>query len=314
MQDLIETLDAGHLSFSAIVFGMLLTAFIAAGMLLDIIILMRLRRKPISLSDLASPLRATPWTLADTGIVILMLVTLFVLFMTNTLVMHYLGLDHGAESERPFSIIFQTSLFQITAFVTVFSIMRSKGISWREAFGLERRNLAKNAAIGIMLYVATMPVLIFYSLLYVLFLKQLGFPLEPQEVIILLNSPNEPYWLQIYLMLIALTTAPFLEELSFRGVGLPAALKHFKPLTAVCLVSFVFAAFHAHPASLVALFIIAVAFSLAYLYTGSIIAPIVMHIMFNGVTLAILFLLKITPDIALCRVGMLFYPAFLTSL
>jgi membrane protease YdiL (CAAX protease family) len=39
------------------------------------------------------------------------------------------------------------------------------------------------------------------------------------------------------------------------------------------------------------LFVIAVAFSLAYIYSGSIVVPMVMHGLFNGVNVAMLMIL-----------------------
>jgi membrane protease YdiL (CAAX protease family) len=305
MQDLIETLNPEHLSLSMIVLGVLFTALISAGILLDIILLIRLRRNPLSSSDLALRLQATPWTLTDVGVIVLMVVALLSLFMIDATLSGYFGLDSADGDKAPLAIVSQTILFHVTVFVTILSLMRMKCVSWKETFGLQRHGLGRNIVTGIVLYVAAMPVVIFFSLLYTLLLQQLGFAVEPQDVIIVLSSPDQPGWLQVCLVSIALTTAPFLEELFFRGVAMPVASRYLRPLTAIYLVSFAFAMIHAHIPSLVPLFIIAVAFSLAYLYTGSIIVPVVMHVMFNGVTLAVLFLLKLNPDIA-CEVKMFF--------
>jgi membrane protease YdiL (CAAX protease family) len=85
--------------------------------------------------------------------------------------------------------------------------------------------------------------------------------------------------------IVAVTLGPFVEELLFRGIALPLLARYTSTHWAVFLVSATFAVLHFHVPSFVPLFVIALAFSYAYLYTGSILVPVIMHALFNGVSL-----------------------------
>ena len=84
--------------------------------------------------------------------------------------------------------------------------------------------------------------------------------------------------------------APIIEEMLFRGVAFPAMLRHTSLTRSMIFVSLIFAAIHLTPTALVPLFVFAMALSLAYLYTGNILVPIVMHLLFNSVSLGMLVL------------------------
>ena len=101
--------------------------------------------------------------------------------------------------------------------------------------------------------------------------------------------------IRVYLTGVAVVVAPFFEELLFRGILLPAVAKRYGVGWAIVLVSLAFAGIHLHLPSLVPLFVMAVAFSLAYLHTGSILAPAVMHGLFNAVNILLLTALR-TPS------------------
>ena len=94
------------------------------------------------------------------------------------------------------------------------------------------------------------------------------------------------------MLAMAVGVAPIFEEILFRGIALPLLARRWGVAPAVVAVSAFFAVIHLHVPSLVPLFIIAVSFSLGYLYTGSLLAPVVMHALFNGVNLWILAGLK----------------------
>jgi membrane protease YdiL (CAAX protease family) len=220
-------------------------------------------------------------------------------FAGYALFLHFSKLAVTNEYTEAVGALVETLSYQIVAFVAIVSIVTSKGISWREAFGLERANIAKNIRLGAFLYAAAMPAFLLSSVLYGMLLNHFGFAVEQQEILSVLINPKLPYWLQISLILLAVATAPIIEELTFRGIIIPAVARRFSVVFAVCLVSFAFAVIHFHAAALVPLFVIAVAFSSAYLYSGSILVPIVMHMLFNGVTIVFYLLLQNTPIDAL---------------
>ena len=100
--------------------------------------------------------------------------------------------------------------------------------------------------------------------------------------------------MRVYLMILAVCIAPLFEELLFRGIGLPLISKGLGVPGGVIAVSIFFAIIHFHLPALVPLFIIASAFSIAYIYTGSMVVPITMHALFNGLNMGMLMLLRTT--------------------
>jgi len=86
--------------------------------------------------------------------------------------------------------------------------------------------------------------------------------------------------------------APLFEEVIFRGILLPLVARRWGTAAAVVTVSALFAMVHFHLPSVVPLFVIAVAFSLGYVYSGSLLVPVAMHALFNGVNLVMLALLR----------------------
>ena len=299
MQNLLQSVNPDDLSPALLVLGAGVSVLLFAGIICDIIILIRLKRKPIALPDITSRLLATRWTLNDVRMVLVAVAVVALFFVGYAVFLHFSKLAVTTEYTEAVGALVETLSYQIVAFAAILSIVNSKGMSWREAFGLERANLAKNIRLGVFLYAAAMPVFVFSSVLYGMLLNHFGFAVEQQEILSVLINPNLPYWLQISLILLAIVTAPIIEELVFRGIVIPAVARRFSVLFAVCLVSFAFAVIHFHAAALIPLFIIAVAFSCAYLYSGSILVPIVMHMLFNSLTVVFYLLFQNTPIDAL---------------
>jgi uncharacterized protein len=133
---------------------------------------------------------------------------------------------------------------------------------------------------------------VFYTLIYQAVLRGMGHEIMLQEVALVVAG-EQSFWLRMYLMTLAVVLAPLFEEILFRGIGLPLVARKWGAAPAVVIVSLFFAAIHFHLPSMVPLFVIAAAFSLAYIHSGSIVVPIVMHGLFNGVNLVMLMMLKV---------------------
>lgn len=97
-----------------------------------------------------------------------------------------------------------------------------------------------------------------------------------------------PLLSRIYMFFIAIALAPVAEELFFRGLLLPTMARKFGLSRAILVTSVLFAAVHPHLPALVPLFVVSVFLCVAYAYTNSIVVPIVMHVLFNGVNILLL--------------------------
>jgi membrane protease YdiL (CAAX protease family) len=94
------------------------------------------------------------------------------------------------------------------------------------------------------------------------------------------------------LVIFAIIIAPIFEEFIFRGFAYPVLKQRFGTWPALALVSTVFALSHVHVPSIVPLFVLAIGLGLAYEWTGSLLAPITMHALFNAIMVARLMLLR----------------------
>lgn len=265
---------------SALLFGLL-----TAGLIIDVAILARLRRQPPHEPGIAGRLASRPWMWPECG-ALLMLELVLIGFSLLLSALLAEAADVPRKSLLLYSTLGQTVAMHAIAVAFILSAMRARQLSWRGAFGLHRTDALRHVRLGMALYIGIIPIGAFYTLLYAGLLQRLGFSLESQPVLRLLTDPDVPLWPQVCLGVMAVVSAPIVEELFFRGILLPVAARRFGPMPAVYLVSLFFAVVHGHPASMATLFILAVALSLAYLYSGSIAVPIVLHALFNGVSLA----------------------------
>jgi membrane protease YdiL (CAAX protease family) len=91
----------------------------------------------------------------------------------------------------------------------------------------------------------------------------------------------------------AIAVAPVFEEFLFRGFAYPVLKQRWGAWRALLVVSAVFAAIHFHLPSLGPLFALGVGLGLAYEASGSLLAPITMHALFNAANVAMVLYVRI---------------------
>jgi membrane protease YdiL (CAAX protease family) len=113
----------------------------------------------------------------------------------------------------------------------------------------------------------------------------------PQDVVeFLLTSESTRDRMAVLVMAVAV--APVAEEMIFRGYLYPVAKRYFGSFAAMVASSLLFALLHGHVASIPALFTLAMCLGLAYEKSGSLLVPMIMHAIFNAISVAaILFIL-----------------------
>jgi membrane protease YdiL (CAAX protease family) len=120
---------------------------------------------------------------------------------------------------------------------------------------------------------------------YMQWMERLG--VEPvQETVRLLQTTSDPLILGL-MALAAVVVAPVCEEVVFRGYLYPVAKRFGGAWVATVCSALVFSAAHGSLAALFPLFLFGMVLVLIYERTGSIWAPIAVHAMFNGATVAI---------------------------
>lgn len=263
---------------------------IALGLLVDIGLLLHIARGRSTWRRGVSRLVWRPWSWREGGWVMLCVLGFFLFTIVVQNTAHWLS-PASFESEPGLWVLSQSVTIHWPVLIFLVWFLRRRRVSWEGAFGIRSRTFLKEVGLGVLFYVGIVPVVAFYSWLYNLVLYSVGYEPDLQDVALAITADASP-GVRIYLLGLAMILAPFFEEILFRGIGLPLFVQRWGVGRGVVFVSICFAAIHFHIPSLVALFLLAVAFSLAYIYTGSLVVPTVMHGLFNAVNLGLLLYLR----------------------
>lgn len=262
--------------------GSLYTLLILAGTATAVGLILKAHQSPVDWRGRIRQLRDRPWSWKEA----LTLISLIGLMIGLSTVLAGL-LKHPREATL---IVVQSLLLDITGLTAIAALIAKRGWTGAAAFGMTTGPLACLKP-GFVFYMALMPFMLFASLVYqgILFMK--GYPPELQEIALFLSA-DHPLWLRLYLIGLAVAIAPLFEECLFRGILLPILVRKTGVGAGIFITSLLFASIHFHLPSLVPLVVVAAGFSLAYLYTGTLWVPIVMHSLFNGVNLALLLAIR----------------------
>ncbi len=200
----------------------------------------------------------------------------------------FLGWLHGNEAETLGALI-QALVFYLASLVILALLLRYRELTWAAAFGLQVKGLVRRLGMGLALYAGLLPLFFFAAVLSRLVMLIIGYPVTIQDVVLIFMAPQSLLTL-LGLLCLAMIIAPVAEEILFRGILLPLLMKRLGAGSAVILSSFLFALIHWHVPSFFPLFVLATGLALAYVYTGSLWVPILMHALFNGMNLAVLLL------------------------
>lgn len=166
-------------------------------------------------------------------------------------------------------------------------------------YRVERRPLGPRLAdpalllSGFATFLVSLPLLIATAAVWEFALKQLGLPVDRQDLIGMFANADSP-WLLVVMITLAVVIAPLNEELVFRA-GLYRYLRTRIPRwLALLLPALTFAALHVNwqtlqgLASLAPLVVLAIVFAIAYERTGRIGTSIVAHACFNLNTIVVI--------------------------
>jgi uncharacterized protein len=159
-----------------------------------------------------------------------------------------------------------------------------RGQTPQQAFGLVPAQPLRVLAIGVACIVMVYPILDLVGLA----MSALGHPpTNDDELVAYFRNKLSGADLAMAAVM-AVVVAPLTEELLFRGYLYGVVKKYAGRVSAMLTVALLFAAVHHSLAGLPVLLLLAVALTLAYELSGSLWAPIVMHVLFNSATLCII--------------------------
>jgi hypothetical protein len=304
------------------VIGLSLAALFLTGIVVDVYLLTRwalARQDRVNLLTL----RHTPWSLLE--MVIATGIFLFVTFATEVVLAIFL-------SDQTAVILGTGIVLRGGLLVALVSYFRYRQTDWMSALGLtarpesrwgcsrlfEDRNdaaLHRSAATpipeptadqlppacphwavlrGAVLYLGIFPAMVILIVGQERLCRALGLDVKPQDIANLFITTHSPAIVAL-LTVFAVVVAPVFEEVLFRGLAYPVLKQRFGTGRALLMVSAAFALIHFHLPSVVPLFALAIALALAYELTGSLLAAITMHALFNATSVAMLLYVRAHP-------------------
>ncbi len=286
-QIITESDENGFLRIVIIFFSYLFFLALIAGLVLDGRFLWLFRKGEVP------RIRTVPhmkpgWGLLD---IMFFMVVFYIASMLFAEIMSFFQVRFPiAENEnfQLFTISIWMNFLAVAFIIFLVKFMHSQDL---QVLGLTRRNFLKNIGYAIIAYIAFIPVLVAinYATHYVT--QLIGYDAPTQDVVKMFMAEKE---MPILLLgfFAASIVAPVAEEIIFRGFAYSALKKTMGVFWSIVLTSLIFSVLHAHVVGIVPIFALGVL--LAYLYerTGSLIAPITVHMIHNTIMLVLVFVLR----------------------
>lgn len=150
--------------------------------------------------------------------------------------------------------------------------------------GFSKIGFSRTAITGGILMLAAYPLIILADVITQRVLQS-----APQkQAIVELFTQSSTVQQRVLIIVLAVSLAPLAEEFIFRFFMYGVVRRYFGKVAAVLASALLFAAVHGHLPSFVPLFVLGSCFAIAYEWSGSILVPMMMHAIFNAITLTAL--------------------------
>jgi membrane protease YdiL (CAAX protease family) len=214
----------------------------------------------------------------------LAVVALLAAILSDALVFLALAGPKASFSSRTLTGII---IMRLVILAAIILYLRHAQLNWRWTNSRATRAITA----GAIFYLAVLPLVDILVWLTTTLVRATGLPLTPQPIAELLvtSLSSGGVWLVVAL---AVVIAPLFEEIIFRGLAYPALKQRWGTVPALVLVSALFALTHLHLPSFGPLFVLGVGLGLAYESTGSLLASITMHALFNAVNVGMLLYIR----------------------
>lgn len=172
--------------------------------------------------------------------------------------------------------------YALAALLLLFFAVAHGKTGFAALFHAPNTSMRTSAWKGLVFGIAAIPPTMLITIITNQLITQAGYESASQPVIEWLTSPDTHLSARIAIVVSAVIVAPLAEELIFRGILFPAVLKNNSWLFSSLLTGCIFSLIHFHPPSFLSIFVLSLFFTAGYAATGSLITPIVMHMVFNA--------------------------------
>lgn len=230
--------------------------------------------------------REVTWSVLD--VIAIALVYLVVAALYGTVISDSARSSNGTQEISIEEIGVSTAGYCLMLAFAV-SVLRQRRAGFGKSMGLTVRHRGRLVIVGVVAFLAFQPFRIMYSTAVLWLFKSLGLPLEQHPIVDQLKEPVDRD-LAAALVVSVVVSAPFFEELFFRGLFFQALRKYLRPWPAMTLAAGLFALVHGSAFQVTLIFPLGLL--LAYLMekTGSIIPCMTVHFLVNASSLILLFL------------------------
>jgi membrane protease YdiL (CAAX protease family) len=195
--------------------------------------------------------------------------------------LYHFKLGMSEDTRRMLGMIVSLLFLQAAAVIWVAYFLRESKMTWKQAFGFGRKGSGFAIGIGVLAGMLVLPITQELILVSEWIMLHLNVHPEAQAVVQELQKPHVPTAQRTFIALLAIVTAPVVEETLFRGLLYPTVKQAGFPRLAFLGTSILFAAFHMSMVTFIPLTVFAMVLILLYESTDNLLAPIAAHATFN---------------------------------
>lgn len=198
--------------------------------------------------------------------------------------------QEAPEEESPLQSYGRLAVPVVAAGVLLVTVrfMRSRGRSIWRGFGFGQGRLWRQIGIGVLAYlVFTWTILPVLGTGIEMLFRLFGQEVQPHEAIQKFQETHSAL-VRAGLLVAILFTAPFFEEIIFRGVLLQTIKRYAGSAAAIVISAAIFAALHGSLYVITNIFFLGLLFGYLFDKTGSIVPGMVLHFLFNATSTVVL--------------------------
>jgi len=188
-------------------------------------------------------------------------------------------------------MILGTFSIDVIAGITIFYFVMVKYREKLSSLGIASAGFYRNVLSGITAYVFILPILIAVLILSMLYLNAIGYKFPAQPVFDMFLEEKRSN-VVLFLTVFVAILGPIIEEIFFRGFLYSAVRKRFGVLSGVLLSAALFSMLHTNVTGFAPIIILGILMAFLYETTGSLVAPMAVHIIHNSIIVGFVFFIK----------------------